>query len=131
TAAAIRNGWLHTGDIARMDADGFIWLIDRKKDIIISGGENIYPNEIENFLLAFDKILDVGVIGMPDERLGEIVAAIISPKPGRDLSEAEIQKFCEALPRYKRPRKIIIGDVPRNPTGKIEKPALRKKYTTS
>ena len=131
TAGVIRNGWLHTGDIARMDAEGFIWLIDRKKDIIISGGENIYPNEIENFLLAFDKILDVGVIGIPDERLGEIVAAIISPKPGRDLSEAEIQKFCEALPRYKRPRKIIIGDVPRNPTGKIEKPALRKKYATS
>ena len=128
TASALRNGWLHTGDIARMDADGFVWLIDRKKDIIISGGENVFPNEIENFLMTFDKIRDVGVIGLPDERLGEIVAAVIAPKPGRELLEAEILEFCNALPRYKRPRKIIIGDVPRNPTGKIEKPALRKKY---
>jgi acyl-CoA synthetase (AMP-forming)/AMP-acid ligase II len=129
TAATLRNGWLHTGDIARMDADGFVWLIDRKKDIIISGGENIFPNEIENFLMDFDKILDAGVIGIPDERLGEIVAAVIAPKPGMVLSEAEILEFCKALPRYKRPRKIIIGEVPRNPTGKIEKPALRKKYS--
>ncbi|RJP86705.1 MAG: long-chain fatty acid--CoA ligase [Desulfobacteraceae bacterium] len=128
TAMTLRDGWLHTGDIARQDADGFVWLIDRKKDIIISGGENVFPNEIENFLMAFDKILDVGVIGIPDERLGEIVAAVISPKPGLDLSEAEVLEFCKALPRYKRPRKVIIGDVPRNPTGKIEKPALRKKY---
>ncbi len=128
TASVLRNGWLYTGDIARMDADGFVWLIDRKKDIIISGGENVFPNEIENFLMTFDKIRDVGVIGLPDERLGEIVAAVIAPKPGRELLEAEILEFCNALPRYKRPRKIIIGDVPRNPTGKIEKPALRKKY---
>lgn len=128
TASAIRNGWLYTGDIARMDADGFVWLIDRKKDIVISGGENIFPNEIENFLMSHEKILDVGVIGLPDERLGEIVAAVVSPKPGRNLSETEILKFCETLPRYKRPRKIIIGEVPRNPTGKIEKPALRKRY---
>jgi acyl-CoA synthetase (AMP-forming)/AMP-acid ligase II len=129
TAATLRNGWLHTGDIARQDTDGFVWLVDRKKDIIISGGENIFPNEIENFLMDFDKILDAGVIGIPDERLGEIVAAVIAPKPGIALSEVEILAFCKALPRYKRPRKIIIGEVPRNPTGKIEKPALRKKYS--
>lgn len=131
TAATLRNGWLHTGDIARMDEDGFVWLIDRKKDVIISGGENIYPNEIENFLVTHEHILDVAVIGIPDERLGEIVAAIIAPKPGRAVSEADILAFCKGLPRYKRPRKIIIGEVPRNPTGKIEKPALRKKYAAS
>jgi len=128
TAQTIRNGWLHTGDIVRKDAEGFIWLIDRKKDVIISGGENIFPNEIETFLMSNEKILDAAVIGIPDPRLGEIVAAVISLKPGIDISEDEIKKFCDALPRYKRPRRIIIGHVPRNPTGKIEKPKLRKKY---
>ncbi|MBC2716776.1 MAG: acyl--CoA ligase [Desulfobacteraceae bacterium] len=128
TEQAIRDGWLHTGDIARMDEEGFVWLIDRKKDIIISGGENIFPNEIENFLMSNDKILDAGVIGIPDTRMGEIVAAVISPKPGILIFEEEIIQFCEALPRYKRPRKVILGEVPRNPTGKIEKPKLRKKY---
>ena len=128
TAQTLKNGWLHTGDIARMDDDGFIWLIDRKKDIIICGGENIFPNEIENFLMTNDNILDAGVIGMPDARLGEIVTAVISLKPGARLSEAEITQFCKSLPRYKRPRKIILGEVPRNPTGKIEKPKLRKRY---
>lgn len=128
TAQALRNGWLHTGDIARVDAEGFIWLIDRKKDIIISGGENVFPNEIENFLMTNDKILDAGVIGVPDDRLGEIVAAVIALKPGIQVSEEEIRTFCGVLPRYKRPRKIIFDAVPRNPTGKIEKPKLREKY---
>jgi acyl-CoA synthetase (AMP-forming)/AMP-acid ligase II len=128
TAQTLKNGWLHTGDIARVDAEGFIWLIDRKKDIIISGGENIFPNEIENFLMTHEKILDAGVIGIPDARLGEIVAAVISVKPGARLSEDEIRQFCDELPRYKRPRKIIFDAVPRNPTGKIEKPRLREKY---
>jgi acyl-CoA synthetase (AMP-forming)/AMP-acid ligase II len=128
TAAALKNGWLCTGDIARMDADGFIWLIDRKKDVIICGGENIFPVEIENFLMSHPKIFDAGVIGIPDNRLGEVAAAVISPKPGQNLSEDEIRLFCEALPRYKRPRKIFFDHVPRNPTGKIEKPKLREKY---
>jgi acyl-CoA synthetase (AMP-forming)/AMP-acid ligase II len=128
TAQAIKKGWLHTGDIARMDEDGFIWLIDRKKDIIISGGENIFPNEIENFLMTNNKILDAGVIGLSDMRLGEIVAAVISLKSGIKMSEEEILQFCAALPRYKRPRKVILGEVPRNPTGKIEKPKLRQRY---
>ena len=127
-AQTLKNGWLHTGDIARQDADGFIWLIDRKKDVIISGGKNIFPNEIENFLMTNDKILDAGVIGVPDARLGEFVAAIIALKPGIQMSEEEIRKFCEALPRYKRPKKVIFDAVPRNPTGKIEKPKLREKY---
>jgi acyl-CoA synthetase (AMP-forming)/AMP-acid ligase II len=128
TDMTIENGWLHTGDIARMDEDGFVWLVDRKKDIIICGGENIFPVEIENFLMTHPHIYDAGVIGLPDARLGEIVAAVISLKPGQSVSEEEVILFCEDLPRYQRPRKIIFGDVPRNPTGKIEKPKLREKY---
>lgn len=128
TAKALLNGWLLTGDMARVDDDGFIWLVDRKKDVIITGGENIFPVEIEDFLLTNDKIQDAAVIGIPDERLGELVAAIIKLKPGKEMSEDEIGEFCQQLPRYKRPRRIYFGDVPRNPTGKIEKPKLRKLY---
>jgi fatty-acyl-CoA synthase len=125
----LQNGWLRTGDIAREDEDGFIWLVDRKKDVVITGGENIYPVEIEDFLQSHPKIMDVAVIGLPSLRLGEIATAIIKAKPGETLSQAEIDTYCQALPRYKRPRRIIFGDVPRNPTGKIEKPKLRKQYT--
>ncbi len=128
TDEILKDGWLYTGDMAKVDSDGFIYLVDRKKDVVISGGENIYPVQIEDYLRQYDKIKDVAVIGMPDARLGEIAAAIISVKEGAECSEDEINKFCEGLPRYKRPRKIIFADVPRNPTGKIEKPALREKY---
>ena len=128
TAETLIDGWLLTGDIARMDNDGFIWLVDRKKDVIISGGENIFPVEIENFLMDNDKIHDVGVIGVPDDRLGEVVAAVIKLKPAVSMSEEEVFKFCEELPRYKRPKKIFFDDVPRSPTGKIEKPKMRKQF---
>ncbi|MFH1084070.1 MAG: AMP-binding protein [Pseudomonadota bacterium] len=128
TESTLINGWLLTGDMARVDEDGFIWLVDRKKDIIITGGENIFPVEIEDFLMENRKVQDVAVIGIPDERLGEIVAAVIKIKPGSSMTEKEVFAYCEGLPRYKRPRKIIFDDVPRNPTGKIEKPKLRKKY---
>ena len=128
TKASLGNGWLYTGDMARVDSDGFIWLVDRKKDVIISGGENIYPVQIEDFLRANDKIKDVAVIGRPHERLGEISAAIIELKPDVSCTEAEIEEFCMELPRYKRPREIIFDIIPRNPTGKIEKPRLREKY---
>ncbi len=128
TAECLKDGWLLTGDIAKLDADGFIWLVDRKKDVIITGGENVYPVEIEDFLQAHPRIQDVAVIGLPSLRLGEIASAIIKVKPGASLSKDEVRAFCEALPRYKRPRKIFFGDVPRNPTGKIEKPKLRKQY---
>jgi len=128
TAAVLKDGWLFTGDMARMDKDGFIYLVDRKKDVVISGGENIYPVQIENFLRGHDAIKDVAVIGLPDQRLGEIAAAIIELKPDRECSEEEIKAFYSSLPRYKRPRKIIFDEVPRNPTGKIEKPKLREKY---
>jgi acyl-CoA synthetase (AMP-forming)/AMP-acid ligase II len=128
TQETLHNGWLLTGDMARMDEDGFLWLVDRKKDVIISGGENIFPVEIEDFLLENHKIQDAAVIGVPDERLGETVAAIIQLKPEQEMKEEEVLSFCEGLPRYKRPRKVFFDDVPRNPTGKIEKPKLRKKY---
>ena len=134
SAAVLRgeqNEWLLTGDMARKDEDGFIWLVDRRKDVIISGGENIYPVQIEDFLSAHPKIKDVAVIGLADERLGEIVAAIIETEDGSRCTEEEINDFCRQLPRYKRPRRIIFADVPRNPTGKIEKPKLREIYGAS
>ncbi|MBR2434649.1 MAG: acyl--CoA ligase [Lentisphaeria bacterium] len=122
------DGWLYTGDMAEESEDGFIYLVDRKKDVIISGGENLYPVQIEDFLRKHNAIKDVAVIGLPDPRLGEIAAAIISVKEGATLTESEVQDFCIGLPRYQRPRKIIFAEVPRNPTGKIEKPKLRKMY---
>ncbi len=128
TAAVLKNGWLLTGDMARMDEDGFIYLVDRKKDVIISGGENLYPVQIEDFLHRHDAIKDVAVIGLPDQRLGEIATAIIELKPESPCTEKDVMDFCSSLPRYKRPRKIIFDMVPRNPTGKIEKPRLREKY---
>ena len=124
------EGWLYTGDMAEQDADGFIYLVDRKKDVIISGGENLYPVQIEDFLRSNAKIKDAAVIGLPDKRLGEIATAIIEVREGMTLSEAEVNEFCQAMPRYKRPRKIIFAPVPRNATGKIEKPLLRRTYSS-
>lgn len=128
TAETLKDGWLYSGDMAMQDEEGFIYLVDRKKDVIITGGENLYPVQIENFLSAHPKIKDVAVIGLPDTRLGEIAAAIIEIKQDMECTEEEINEFCLDLPRYKRPRRIIFADVPRNPTGKIEKPKLRKIY---
>ncbi len=128
TAEILKDGWLYTGDVARMDDDGFIYLVDRKKDVVITGGENLYPVQIEDFLRANEAIKDVAVIGLPDDRLGEIAAAIIELKEGVVCSEADIMDFCIDMPRYKRPHKIIFAKVPRNPTGKIEKPRLREIY---
>jgi len=129
TAETIKDGWLYTGDMAREDSDRFIYIVDRKKDVVITGGENIYPVEIEEILQRHSKIYDAAVIGIPDERLVEVALAIIDPKPGETLTEEEVNQFCEQnLPRYKRPRRIIFDKVPRNPTGKIEKPKLRQKY---
>ncbi len=128
TASVLKDGWLLTGDMARADKEGFIYLVDRKKDVIISGGENLYPVQIENFLRDYHAVKDVAVIGIPDKRLGEIAAAIIEIKPGFTCTEKEILQFSEALPRYKRPKKIIFEEIPRNPTGKIEKPRLRERH---
>ena len=129
TAETLVDGWLLTGDMARQDEHGMCWLVDRKKDVVISGGENIYPVQIEAFLSKHEAIKDVAVIGLPHDRLGEIPAAIIELKPGcENVAEADIEDFCLELPRYKRPKRIIFADVPRNATGKIEKPKLREVY---
>lgn len=128
TAATLKNGWLYTGDMAKEDEDGFIYLVDRKKDVIIMGGENIYPVQIEDFLRQNPNISDVAVIGLAHPRLGEVAAAVIQLKAGCKCTEDDIHAFCQELPRYKRPHHIIFDTVPRNPTGKIEKPKLRQKY---
>ncbi|NLF26945.1 MAG: acyl--CoA ligase [Clostridiales bacterium] len=128
TAEVLKDGWLFTGDMAMRDEDGFIFLVDRKKDVIITGGENIYPVQIEDFLSAHPSIKDVAVIGLPDARLGEVTCAIIQIAQGRTLAEDEVREYCRKLPRYKRPHAIVFADVPRNPTGKIEKPKLRRMY---
>lgn len=122
------DGWLYTGDMAMQDEDGFYFLVDRKKDVIITGGENLYPVQIEDFIRQHHAVHDVAVIGLPDKRLGEIAAAIIELKPDYQCTQEAIQEFCKQLPRYKRPRKIIFDTIPRNPTGKIEKPKLRERY---
>ncbi|MBN2033934.1 MAG: acyl--CoA ligase [Deltaproteobacteria bacterium] len=130
TKTVLRNGWLYTGDLGRMDEEGFIYLVDRKKDLVISGGENIYPVELEAAIQKHPKVHDVAVIGAPDDRLGEIVVAVIQPKEGEVLTEEEIVSFFEQhLPRFKRPRRVIFDEVPRSLTGKIEKPKLRAKHT--
>jgi acyl-CoA synthetase (AMP-forming)/AMP-acid ligase II len=128
TAEVLKGGWLLTGDMAREDEEGFIWLVDRKKDVIITGGENVYPVDVETFLFTHPKIHDAAVIGTPSLRLGEIATAIIQPKEGQEITVDELVAFCARLPRYKRPRKFFFDNIPRNPTGKIEKPKLRKKY---
>lgn len=131
TAETIKDGWLYTGDMAMQDPDGFYFLVDRKKDVIVSGGENIYPVQIEDFLRRHEKIKDVAVIGLPDRRLGEKTAAIIEIKDGMTCTKPEIEEFCMELPRYKRPKEIIFEEIPRNATGKIEKPKLRERYGAS
>ena len=128
TAEVLADGWLYTGDMAMEDEDGFIFLVDRKKDVVISGGENIYPVQIEDFIRTNNAVKDVAVIGVPDKRLGETTLAVIEVKEGFSLTEDEVNEFCLKLPRYKRPHHIIFNEIPRNPTGKIEKPKLRKMY---
>jgi long-chain acyl-CoA synthetase len=129
TAETLKNGWLHTGDLVRQDEEGFISYIDRKKDLIISGGENIYPVDLESVLIGQPKVKDVAIIGISDERYGEVVAAVVQPKEGVELTEAEMRTYFEPqLPKYAWPRLILFGEVPRNPTGKIEKPKLRERY---
>ena len=104
TAEVLKDGWLFTGDMARQDKDGFYYLVDRKKDVIISGGENLYPVQIEDFIRQYDAVHDVAVIGLPDKRLGEIAAAIIELKEGAVCTEDDINEFCMDMPRYKRPK---------------------------
>lgn len=129
TAAAINDGWLRTGDYAKMDADGYIYIVDRKKDVIISGGENVYPVEVENALLTHPQIKEVAVIGLPDERWGECVTAVIVPREGATLTAEAVLAWCkDNFPNYKRPRRIEFGPIPKSHTQKVLKPELRKRY---
>lgn len=130
TAAALVGGWLHTGDIARMDEDGYLYIMDRKKDMIISGGENIYPAEVEDYLLRHPKVADVAVIGYPHEKWGEAVKAILVLKDAEELTEQELIEWCQGkIGRFKIPKKVVFADsIPRTPTGKILKRVLREDF---
>jgi acyl-CoA synthetase (AMP-forming)/AMP-acid ligase II len=129
TAEAIKDGWLYTGDIARMDQDGYFYIVDRKKDVVISGGENVYPVEVENVLMTHPKIMEASVIGTPDEKWGERVTAVVKLKPGEEMTKDELLEWCrEMLPAYNRPRRIEFGEIPKSPTNKVLKHELRLKY---
>ncbi len=131
TLKTFRGGWLHTGDLARMDEQGYLWLMDRKKDMIIRGGENIYSIEVENVLYAFPKTLEAAVVGVADPVFGEQVKAFVVLKEGQHSTEQEIQGFCsQFLADYKVPRfvEILQEPLPRNPGGKVQKDLLRKVF---
>ena len=129
TAEAIKDGWLYTGDIARMDEDGYLYIVDRKKDVVISGGENVYPVEVENVLMTHPKIMEAAVIGTPDEKWGERVTAVVKLKPCEEMSGDELLEWCkEKLPAYNRPRRIEFGEIPKSPTNKVLKHELRLQY---
>jgi fatty-acyl-CoA synthase len=130
TQSAIRDGWLHTGDVAYFDDDGDYWIVDRLKDMFISGGENVYPAEIENLLYRMPGVAEAAVIGVPDPKWVEVGLAVIVLEPGAWLDQASVQAYCrERLAGYKVPRHVRFVDaLPRTPAGKVEKPALRQRY---
>jgi long-chain acyl-CoA synthetase len=129
TAKALRNGWLHTGDVGYLDEDGYLVLVDRIKDMIIRGGENIYPKEIESVLYTHDGVLEAAVIGRPDDVLGEVVVAYVAPRPDADVEVEELHELCRGqLAKYKLPVLIeLVDELPKNPVGKIDKPTLRER----
>ncbi len=130
TAQTLKNGWLHTGDLLKTDEEGFYYIVDRMKDMVTSGGENIFPVEIEDALMDHPDIDDVACIGYPDDRLVEIVLAVVQLKPGKTMTDEELIAFAKTkLALYKVPRKVIFDKVLRSPTGKVMKPQLRQKYT--
>jgi acyl-CoA synthetase (AMP-forming)/AMP-acid ligase II len=130
TAGTIKGGWLHTGDIGIRDNEGYIFLKDRKKDMVLSGGENIYPNEVERVLLKHESIQDVAIIGVPDEKFGEALLACCIMAEGKDLNNEELISFCrEHLAGYKVPRQYTaLQELPRNISGKLLKKKLREPY---
>ncbi len=131
SAEAFRNGWFHTGDLGRMDVEGFITLVDRKKDLIITGGENVYPIEVEQVLFRHPQIADVAVIGAPDERWGETVVAVVVPKPGENPTERDVIEYARGkIAHFKSPSRVeFVSELPRNATGKILKRDLRLKFS--
>jgi acyl-CoA synthetase (AMP-forming)/AMP-acid ligase II len=130
TREAMRGGWFHSGDLVRRDKDGYIYVVDRKKDMIISGGENIYPAEIEEVLYGHPKVLECAVLGVHDDKWGESVKAVVVCKPGEQMTQEEVIEYCKQhLASYKKPKSVDFMDaLPRNPMGKVLKRALREKY---
>lgn len=130
TAKTVVNGWLHTGDIGRIDDEGYLSIVGRLKEMIIRGGENIYPKEIEDTLLEVSEVFEAAVIGVSDEKWGEVVWAFISLKPNAECSIDQINQYCKQhLTRYKQPEKVIVlPTLPKNAVGKIDKPKLRGLY---
>jgi len=124
------DGWFRTGDMGKVDADGYVFVEDRLKDMIITGGENVYSPEVERVLAEHPAVMEVAVIGVPDDRWGESVKAVVSLHPGAEATEDEIVAFCrEQLAHYKCPKSVdVLEALPRNPTGKILKRDLRKPY---
>ena len=130
TKQTLKDGWLYTGDLLKIDEEGYFYIVDRMKDMVTSGGENIFPVEIEDALMDHSKIDDVACIGYPDERLVEVVLAIVQIKEGESMTEEEVIEFAKSkLAMYKVPRKVLFDPVLRNPTGKLMKPQMREKYT--
>ena len=130
TAEALRGGWMHTGDIGRLDADGYLYVLDHIKDMICSGGENIYPRTIEAVLYTHPAVADAAVIGVPDEQWGETVKALVVLRPGSRASQEQIIEFCAGrLAGFQRPRSVAFVDaLPRNASGKVLKHVLREPY---
>jgi len=133
TAEAFRGGWFHSGDLVRQDEEGFLYIVGRKQDMIVSGGENIYPAEIEDVLQSHPKILEVAVIGVYDEQWGESVKAVVVLKPGETMTEEEVIEYCKQnLASYKKPRSVdFVSDLPHSSTMKVLKNVLREKYGAS
>jgi acyl-CoA synthetase (AMP-forming)/AMP-acid ligase II len=130
TAQTLRDGWLHTGDIGTMDAEGFVTIRDRMKDMLISGGENIYPAEVENMLLGHPALADAAVIGLPSPKWGEVPLAVVVAKKGVALTADELLSWCKGkLAAFKLPKAaVVVAEIPRNPSGKILKRVLREQY---
>ena len=128
TAQTLQDGWLHTGDLARFDEDGFLYVIDRKKDMLVSGGENVYPAEIERVIREIPQVNEVSVVGIPDDKWGEVPRAFIRIVQGSELSEQAVVSHCrEKLAGYKVPKSIIfLADLPKTPSGKVLKRLLRE-----
>jgi acyl-CoA synthetase (AMP-forming)/AMP-acid ligase II len=133
TAEALRNGWLHTGDLGRLDDSGYLFILDRSKDMIISGGENVYPREVEEVVISHPAVREVAVIGVPDPLWGEAVKAVVALVPGRHATAEEIVSFCkDRMASYKKPKSVeFVNELPKNNTGKILKRDLRSIYWAS
>ena len=130
TEQSFTDGWFHTGDLAKIDEDGYFYIVERKKDMLITGGENVYPAEVEEAIIGHPNVAEVGVIGVPDEKWGESVRAVVVAMPGQTLTVEEIQEFCRSkLAGYKTPKSVIfVDELPHNPAGKILKRVMREEY---